>query len=87
MRACSTSSCVTRWWNTHADWSVSHGGTLTQLQGKYTSFDDALRTIVNVYLDVLVQVRRKLTSNRIFVHPVSAVMIWDGDTSRSLLAD
>ncbi|CAK9006478.1 Hypothetical protein SCF082_LOCUS9039 [Durusdinium trenchii] len=50
-------------------------GVLTTVQkGKYTSFDDALRTIVNVYLDVLVQVRRKLTSNRIFVHPVPSVL-------------
>eukprot|EP00913_Durusdinium_trenchii_P009316 g8754.t1 len=52
-------------------------GVLTTVQkGKYTSFDDALRTIVNVYLDVLVQVRRKLTSNRIFVHPVPSDSDW-----------
>eukprot|EP00434_Breviolum_minutum_P034531 symbB.v1.2.030568.t1/scaffold3460.1/size56314/5 len=30
--------------------------------------------IVNVYLDILVQVRKKLPSNRLFVHPVPTVL-------------
>eukprot|EP00435_Cladocopium_sp_Y103_P048840 s1553_g14.t1 len=63
-------------------------GILRSVQkGKHDSFDDALRTVVNVYLepiltlrcrfchlvhteDLLVQIRKKLPSNRLFVHPV-----------------
>ncbi|CAL1154169.1 unnamed protein product [Cladocopium goreaui] len=46
-------------------------GILRSVQkGKHDSFDDALRTVVNVYLDLLVQVRKKLPSNKLFVHPV-----------------
>lgn len=43
-------------------------------KGKHDTFDDALRMIVNVYLDILVQVRKKLPSNRLFVHPVPTVL-------------
>eukprot|EP00931_Biecheleriopsis_adriatica_P068300 TRINITY_DN42275_c0_g1_i1.p1 TRINITY_DN42275_c0_g1~~TRINITY_DN42275_c0_g1_i1.p1 ORF type:complete len:905 (-),score=230.45 TRINITY_DN42275_c0_g1_i1:49-2763(-) len=44
-------------------------------QGKHSSIEAALRAVVEVYFEVLKQVRKKLPSSQIFIHPVPNVLV------------